>query len=42
MSYIRRDVIAFSATDIFEVAFERWVGGAEPRDLPKQIQLALD
>lgn len=27
---------------IFKVAFERWVGGAEPRDLPAQIRLALD
>ena len=30
------------AIALFKVAFERWVGGAEPRDLPLQIQLALE
>jgi AcrR family transcriptional regulator len=33
---------AEAAIAIFKVAFERWVGGAEPRDLPQQIQLALE
>jgi len=26
---------------IFKIAFERWVGGARPRDLPAQIRAAL-
>ena len=26
---------------IFKIAFERWVGGAQPRDLPAQIRAAL-